>query len=216
MLILTLSTSWLTAWLCLYFFVKIIYFKSSFLGKLKLTIDAAVPWLIVISEVVAFSTSLPVIWTLTKPLTYNSTSCNDTCPVSLSQINSVYYSFALGFSSNSALLIVLVSTVCIVWSLYRHTYRMKKTMSSDDHSHIRTHRRAARTVASLLLIYIVYYGTYVLISTLFHTNNFSVYFWLTVWVSLSTSPAMSLVLIHGNTKLSMALHQIVFCSPSLP
>ncbi|XP_077130022.1 taste receptor type 2 member 123-like [Ranitomeya variabilis] len=59
--------------------------------------------------------------------------------------------------SNSGL--AYISTVCIVWSLCKHSYRMKKTMSSEDYSWIRTHRRAARTVASLLLIYIVFYTT---------------------------------------------------------
>ncbi|XP_044160568.1 taste receptor type 2 member 40-like [Bufo gargarizans] len=215
MLFMTVSSSWLTAWLCLYFFAKIIHFKSSYLVKLKLTIDVAVPWLIVFSEVVAFSSSLPLVWTIFRSLPLNSTSHNQTRPVVSFHINSMYNVFVLGFSSNSCFVIVLVSTICIVWSLCRHTYRMKKTMSSEEYFRIRTHRRAAQTVVSLLLIYITFYVTYILMMSFFSSYNMSIYYWITVWVALSTSPAMSMVFILGNSKLRLVFDKIFCSSPPL-
>ncbi|XP_069841094.1 taste receptor type 2 member 7-like [Dendropsophus ebraccatus] len=215
MLFLTLSNSWLTAWLCFYFFVKIMNFKFSYFAKLKMTIDVAVPWLIAVSEVVAFSSTVPLIWSFVRTSPHNSTSCTYTCPIASFHLNTMYYTFILGFSSNSAFVIVLSSTVCIVWSLCRHTYRMKKTLSSEGYSQLRAHRKAAQTVASLLLNYIVFYVSYILMTSLFSSNHVSIYYWITVWVSQSTAPAMCMVLILGNSKLSLALYKIFGCSPPI-
>ncbi|XP_056392717.1 taste receptor type 2 member 116-like [Hyla sarda] len=209
MLFLTLSNSWLMAWLSLYFFAKIVPFKSSYFVKLKMTIDVAVPWLILFTEVVAFSSSLPLMWSFGWTLPNNSTSLHQASQAPSLQLNPMYYTFALGFSSNSAFFIVLLSSFCIVWSLCRHTSRMKKTMSSESFSRLRTHQKAAQTVVSLLLIYVVFYVTYVLMTTVFSANDMNIYYWITVWVSQSTSLAMSLVLILGNSKLSTAFHQFV-------
>ncbi|XP_069841095.1 taste receptor type 2 member 9-like [Dendropsophus ebraccatus] len=208
MTFLEISSSWLTAWLCLYFFVKILHFKSFYLVKLKVTIDVAVPWLIGFSVVVAFSSTLLLIRSFIGSSTHNSTLYNYTCPIVPFQVYNTYNTLILGFNSDSAFVIVLVSTVCIVWSLCRHTYRMKKSMCVEEYSRLRTHQKAAQTVVSLLLIYVVFYVTYILMTSLFFSNNSSIYYFISVWVSQSTSPAMSVVLIRGNSKLSLALHKI--------
>ncbi|XP_040211704.1 taste receptor type 2 member 41-like [Rana temporaria] len=209
MFFITLSSSFLIAWLCLYFCFKIIHFKSSFLAKVKMSIDSAVVWLILISEVIAFFCTIPVIWFLGRPLPQNVTSVQIASGMLSFTLDNLFIYFVAGPIMFLTSLIIITSLMYIIWSLRRHTYRMKKILSPEDDSMLKTHRSAAKTILSLLLIYILFCTSLIMNSSFQPSDDVLIYFWwLTLWLLLSVSPAFSVVLIFGNSKLRLALQKV--------
>ncbi|XP_077306207.1 taste receptor type 2 member 40-like [Lithobates pipiens] len=207
--LMTFSSSWLTAWLCLYFCFKIIQFKSSFLTKVKMSIDSAVVWLILISEAIAFSCSIPMIWSYHRPLPQTVTVGQNASQIESFTTDTLYIILVIGANISSASLIIITSLVYVIWSLCRHTYRMKKRISPEDDSMLKKHRSAVKTILSLLLIYVLFFTFLIMNTTSQPSDGFFLYYWcLIAWMLLSFPPAFSAVLIFGNSKLRLALQKI--------
>ncbi|XP_077306208.1 taste receptor type 2 member 40-like [Lithobates pipiens] len=140
LLFIILSSSCLIAWLCLYFCFKITQFKSSFLTKVKMSIDSAVVWLILISELIAFFCTIPMIWFFGRPLPQNVTSGQNASGMLSLTSSDLFIFFLASTIMVLSSLIIMSSLMFIIWSLRRHTYRMKKIISPEDASMLKTHR----------------------------------------------------------------------------
>ncbi|MEE6510029.1 hypothetical protein FKM82_029047, partial [Ascaphus truei] len=195
-----LSSSWLTACLCLFYCVKIIHFKSGPLAWLKMKIDTVLPWLILVAEVISFTCSFPGVWAFNKLFPKNDTTAltgnissnaaqfkQDTMDVVSVLISSIILPF----------LIVLGTTIGIIWSLCRHTCQMEQNMAVGSSS-LKVHRRAANTMVCLLLVYLSFHLAEVLIGLRILTV---VEYWGIVILVLAFSPVHSVLLILGNSKL---------------
>ncbi|MEE6511831.1 hypothetical protein FKM82_018652, partial [Ascaphus truei] len=204
-----LSSSWLTVSLCLFYCVKIIHFKSGPLAWLKMKIDTVMPWLILVAEVISFTCSLPGIWAFNKQFPKNYTTAltgNISTNAVVFRKNTQYVISALMPSIVPPFLIVLVTTVCVIWSLCRHTCQMEQNMAVSSSS-LKVHRRAAFTMMGLLLLCLSFYVAQVII-TIDILKVRSAEYWGTFILVSAFSPVQSVLLILGNSKLKQNCHKL--------
>ncbi|KAM4628500.1 taste receptor type 2 member 40-like [Discoglossus pictus] len=195
-----LSSSWITALLCLYYFVKIVQFPNGLLVRLKMKIDLLVPWLILVVNVVSILSSIPmalnfsnVYSNVTNPITGNISSVTSWISNNSMQIVSpLIPNFLVPF------LTVMVTTCCIMRYLSSHTRNMEQNMG--EAGNLKVHRRAARTMLSLILLYLVFYvAQLVLVSSV--QPQLGLQYCVTCVLVLACSPLQSVILILGNNKL---------------
>ncbi|KAM4632403.1 taste receptor type 2 member 40-like [Discoglossus pictus] len=154
----SLTSSWITALLCLFYCVKIVHFKMDLLVRLKMKIDRMVPWLILVAGLISFISSIPVIWGFTKLDSIDNTSSVSANITSIpAEINDNGMLTIIPLIPNILLpfLIVMVTTISNIWSLYIHTNNMEQNLKES--SNLKIHRRAAKTMLSLLLLYCIFY-----------------------------------------------------------
>ncbi|XP_069068791.1 taste receptor type 2 member 41-like [Pleurodeles waltl] len=156
------SSFWITAWLCVFYCLKIATFSHPIFLRLKMKISGSVPWLILGTLVAAFAVSVSVTWHLVELRPKNSTSLAPSMDGTLYSYSSFFVIFMciLGFSL--PLSIIITSAVMILASLYRHTQRIQENSTSFSRPRMEAHKGAAKTILSLLLLYICFYiGTLV-------------------------------------------------------
>ncbi|XP_075421237.1 taste receptor type 2 member 119-like [Ascaphus truei] len=203
----SLSSSWLTACLCLFYCVKIIHFKSGPLAWLKMKIDTVLPWLILVAEVISFTCSFSGIWAFTKLFPKNDTTAlrgNISSKAAEFQKNTRHIVSFFIPSIILPFLIVLGTTIGIMWSLCRHTRQMKQKMAVASSS-LKIHRRATGTMMGLLVLYLSFYVANVLLTIGILTG---VEIWGIVILVLAFSPVESVLLILGNSKLKQNCHKL--------
>ncbi|KAM5152768.1 taste receptor type 2 member 9-like [Mantella aurantiaca] len=283
------SSSWLSSWLCLFFFLKIINFKSGCFGWMKMKVDLLVPWLIFLSQVMSFISFLPLIWTTSKiyiPLnstssdswanqtskvyiSLNTTSsdsmANQTSDVYISlnstfldswvnqmpkvyislnstssdswtnQTSKVYISLnstssdsvtnqtskVIGYKINDSynfcsliincfvpFLIVTATTGRIIASLSSHARHMKQNMEDSRGPSLKVHQAAARTMSSLLVIYLIFYVVELGLGFLPMSSPL---YWICFMLILFFPTLQSIVLISGNSKLRQICSDLMSC-----
>ncbi|OCT61884.1 hypothetical protein XELAEV_18047914mg [Xenopus laevis] len=139
--------SWLSACLCFFSFVKVSNFKPGFLARLKSKINTLVPRLILGAQVFSILNSLFYMLTFFE----TSSTTGD-------RIDTFYNIFFLLLSCYIPFLIIVVTTSLIITSLYKHTRHMQQNMGEFGGPSLKSHQRAARTMASFLIIYVFFCG----------------------------------------------------------
>ncbi|XP_063285166.1 taste receptor type 2 member 9-like [Pelobates fuscus] len=204
--IVLLSSSWLTALLCLFYAVKILPFKSGLLGQLKKNINSKVPSLILATLSISLLNSLSVIWVFDDFFPKNnktSAIANISTEGNMIQTNPQIFDLALIISIVFPFLIVTTTTVSIVWFLSMHTLHLKQNDGMNDGSVLKVHRKAARTMRLLFFLYVIYFTAEVLI--VFNAlTKMSTEYMGTVIVLGAYSPIQSFILISRNTRLSQS------------
>ncbi|XP_053550844.1 taste receptor type 2 member 123-like [Bombina bombina] len=209
-----LSSSWLTALLCFFYCVKIVHFKAGLTHYIKLKIDLIVPRLILATELASAIGSVHVAWDFTKEYSANCTNItaeNSSLITFVSKKNVMHIAIPLIPSIITPFLIVMASTMCVIWSLFQHTRHMAQNMTQA--SRLRVHRRAAWTMVSLLFLYIMFYMTEVLL-TFDALNAIIVLYIGTLILMFSCSPLQSIVLLLGNSKLLQKYQKLLQCMSS--
>ncbi|KAG8433415.1 hypothetical protein GDO86_017624 [Hymenochirus boettgeri] len=191
------SGGWLTTCLCFFFFMKMNNFKPGFFSWIKMKIDSLVPHLILAIEglSICLSICLSVVYTIMYP---KVKAVNSTSP-SVTNYNPSTNPFSLGilivsfcFSS----LISIFTTGHIIVSLYKHTHRMRRNMGDGDGPSLKVHKRAACTLSSLFILYIINYPlTMAAIS-----SNDTLYWIYGIFID-SFVFLQSIILILGNSRL---------------
>ncbi|KAM5152736.1 taste receptor type 2 member 13-like [Mantella aurantiaca] len=207
------SSSWLSSWLCLFFFLKIISFKSGCFGWMKMKVDLLVPWLIFLSQVMSFFSFLPLIWTTSKVyISLNSTSSdswtNQTSKVIGYKINDSYNLFSILINCFVPFLIVTATTGRIIASLSSHARHMKQNMEDSRGPNLKVHQAAARTMSSLLVIYLIFYVVELGLGFLPMSSPL---YWICFMLILFFPTLQSIVLISGNSKLRQICSDLMSC-----
>ncbi|KAM4618020.1 taste receptor type 2 member 8-like [Discoglossus pictus] len=195
-----LSSSWLTALLCLFYCLKIVNFRSGLLVQLKKKIDVMVPWLILAAALVSVFCSIPGIFSYSYQLSINDTTSitpNITTGFVIHK-DSMQTLTPLLPNILIPLMIVTGTTVCIIWSLILHTRTMKQNLG--EATGLEIHKRAAWTMLCLLLLYLIFYQSKVLI-ILRGLKSLSMEYFVMLMLVFAFSPVQSVVLIVGNRKL---------------
>lgn len=208
------SSSWLTACLCVFYFIKIQTFRSDFLSWMKTKVSSAIPWMILMSELLSVVTSslniLEFIGNDADPknislaqLAMRKASSNGVFPSNL------YISFV---SSCVPFLLSVVTTAVTVWSLNKHSRKMeKKHTKSSVGPNVKAYENTIRNMIGLLIFYGVFYVTLFL----FYFNLFASYstgFWVFLMVIFLYAPVQSTLLIFSNIKLKEAWMKIFHCN----
>ncbi|KAG8546010.1 hypothetical protein GDO81_019915, partial [Engystomops pustulosus] len=199
---LCLSSSWMTSWLCIFYCIKITTFQFRFLVWLKSWFSDVLPGLIFMSIVVSFV----LIYPITTVLSTGKCSANNTVERSVEFLPLVvprrFLPIILVWCCIPCLLIFMSLTMTIA-SLVLHVLRIKGSPSFSD-SQITAHVSSMKTMASLLVLYIIFYlSQVILLLNMFPFT--SGWFWLFLLLHYSFCTLQGIILTLGNPKLHNAL-----------
>ncbi|KAG8433417.1 hypothetical protein GDO86_017626 [Hymenochirus boettgeri] len=191
------SSCWLTTCLCFIFFMKIINFKPGFFSWIKMKIDSLVPHLILAIE--GLSICLSVVYIILYPCVKDVNSTSSSMTNQTSYLLSPDYStcvFMFGIFS-IAIMVATITTGPIIVSLYKHTHRMRRNMGDGDGPSLKVYKRAACTLSSLFILYIISYS----LTIAGQLSNDKTLQWIYVIFSNSFPFLQSVILILGNSRL---------------
>ncbi|KAE8578509.1 hypothetical protein XENTR_v10023607 [Xenopus tropicalis] len=203
-----LSNSWLSACLCFFCFVKVTNFKPGYLARIKSKINTLVPRLILGAQ--AFSILNSIFYMVTfftvngenSPIPFLT---NETSSTTKDSLGTFYNAFFL-LNCNIPFFIIAGTTSLIIASLYKHTRRMQRNMGEFGGPGLKIHRRAARTMASFLIIYLCYHGLSQG-SIIFLSRQ--LLYWVNFALGCAFSLTQSIVLITGNSRLGQTCRNIL-------
>lgn len=211
------ASFWFTAWLSVFYCMKIVGFKQPFLLKMKLKFPSLVRWLLLGSTLVSLGAALLFQWAFTvalhqRPVTDSTNQTNCLLPASNCSGNHVdaktiivhmspfYRVLVIILGCSVPLMVVFFSSVPVLHSLFRHTQKLEQTLSP---SHLEAHVKAAQAVLSLLLCFIILVVCQTLVRAEIYRNWYYQYF-LCLMGQLATFLAQSTILIQSNPRLKQA------------
>nr|XP_060615866.1 taste receptor type 2 member 4-like [Anolis sagrei ordinatus] len=189
---------WLTALLCFFYCIKIVNSTHTFFLWCKLKISWLIPRLLVGSIVISLLAFIVTLSFMYIP----SSSANATTMIeakSQSHISSNSFLklfFAVG--SGCPFLLVLLCSILVVASLCRHVCQMTSKESNFKSFQTKAHIQAARTVLSLLLLFLSFFVAEVLYMSVEMRHDKQLFLWAVMDVY---SPAQAAILVLNNPKL---------------
>ncbi|XP_066445257.1 taste receptor type 2 member 9-like [Eleutherodactylus coqui] len=148
---------WWASVLCVFYCVKITNYSNTFFMRLKMKISTMIPWLLLISLVISFISSLPYIRFIYYLPIVNGT--ND----GIMKVNLVNMFIIISTGSVIPFVLCCMAIYLTVVSLLRHTRNMNSRDSGFSDAQRDIHLSVIRNMVSLLLLYALYFVTYVMI-----------------------------------------------------
>ncbi|NXR97295.1 T2R40 protein, partial [Oxylabes madagascariensis] len=158
-MLLNCSSIWFSAWLSVFYCVKVTSFTQSVFVWLKQRIARLVPWMLLTSWLCSITAAIPFAWDVyrvhnnfTAPSSMtNSSAMRTTRKNSLTLVISLC-------NANLAfpLIVSIVSSVLLIQSLWIHTRRMQNNASGFRDPSLEAHISAIKSVGSFLILYIIY------------------------------------------------------------
>ncbi|XP_073537491.1 taste receptor type 2 member 40-like [Phyllobates terribilis] len=203
MISLSFSSLWCSTTLCFYYYVKIINLNGTIFYKLKAKLPDIVPWLLIFSNVISWIAGLPAYWDIYRQSPFptdNATNVPLTYQLNFKSKCNCIFNIYMGISS-MAFIIILFTAGSIIKSLLKHMAQVKKNNQGQGHAKLSTHVSAAKTVTSLLLLYLILYG---ILNVIFNEAKDiqSAIFIVSYLVASSIPTVNAVILIFGNRKLS--------------
>ncbi|XP_074009922.1 taste receptor type 2 member 40-like [Numenius arquata] len=196
------SSLWFAAWLSVFYCIKVATFTQSIFIWLKQRISSLMPWMLTISTLFSFATSLPFAWDIyivhdnfTTPLTMTNSSERRV------KVKTRVFLLILLCNTGIALplIVFVVSSILLVRSLLVHTRQMKNNATGFQDPSLEAHIRAIKSIFSFLILYVTYFISLILIlSNTF--LPFSVGEAICVAVMAACPAGHSMVLIWSNPK----------------
>ncbi|OCT64600.1 taste receptor type 2 member 30 [Xenopus laevis] len=195
---------WLTAWLSIYYCVKLVNFSSRFFIRLKREISTAVTYCIVGTIVTSFVIRLPIIWTMHKTTNQN-----------LTRINSIFYDNIALVSFNAVFICFLPTIITSfsiglsLMSLLKHVHKMKQNSSEFWNPQLKSHVKACGTMLLLLTVNLIFFLAIFLYSLLNRkagaTEKYVAWF-----IMMSDPSSQAIILLFGNARLATAWSKFLF------
>ncbi|XP_077137114.1 taste receptor type 2 member 40-like [Ranitomeya variabilis] len=208
------TSFWLMACLSISYYFQIFIFTHPFLVRLKLAVFRCIPQLLITSVLVSLATCIPVIWnTILDNQGFNMTSIRS-MEASSPKLTLEYLIISNLISCSLPLILAAVSNGLIIMSLVAHTKKAVKNAKGDLSANTEGQVRAARTISCLLLIYVCFYISELLLFTEIFLPS-SPGLCVCLVIIYSYSPAQSIVLIFGSPKLKQASIRITNCIQGL-
>ncbi|NWU36285.1 T2R40 protein, partial [Hylia prasina] len=154
------SSLWFGAWLSVFYCIKVASFTQSFFIWLKQRIARLVPWMLITSWLFSITAAIPFAWDVywmhnnfTAPPSMTNSSAmrpprKDSLGVLILLCNS-----GIGMP----LILSVVSSILLLWSLWIHTRRMQNNASGFRDPSLEAHISAIKSVCSFLLLNITYF-----------------------------------------------------------
>ncbi|XP_077305964.1 taste receptor type 2 member 143-like [Lithobates pipiens] len=191
-----ISSSWLTAALCFFYFTKILQFQSRFLSWMKMKIDRMIPLLILFVEIFSLLESFMAgyIFSLGFPKNLTIAAADMTSEYQKIRLKFMNLILAVTFPP---FLIAILTTAASAMSLKLHSHRMKANMG---HTNGKDYQSAVQTMACLVVLYALL-GLVMIIfgQELFADQTWG--YWICVMIIFSFPMVQSCLLINGNPKL---------------
>ncbi|XP_040211698.1 taste receptor type 2 member 4-like [Rana temporaria] len=208
-----ITSAWLTASLCFYYYVKINHFSSDLLSRLKPKINSLASWMIVLSVLLSLlCSSLNLLQIIVKEDTQSVISTfGNTSQVSTSLLTSDTKLYIAFVSSFIPFFISVFTTASTAWSLHLHKLKMAKNRTASTNGNVRKYEGAVKIMVCLLAFYALIYVTL----CLFYFNVFTIYsrgFWVFLIIICSSSPLQSILLSLSTTMLKRAWMKMLHCN----
>nr|XP_020644812.1 taste receptor type 2 member 4-like [Pogona vitticeps] len=204
--IVVMSRFWFTAWLCIFYCIKIMSSTHPLFIQCKLRISWLIPRLLVGSLLISiFIFPFRNVFVQTQMnITTNATNgIKEMAPYGFTlPLGGIFFVVASG----CPLLVVLLCSILVVASLCKHIRRMTDKESCFQGFQTEGHVKAARTVLSLLFIYISFYVAHTLSVTMDWADNGHIF--VTIAMTMY-SPAQAFILLMVNPKLKQAAARIL-------
>ncbi|XP_040191807.1 taste receptor type 2 member 40-like [Rana temporaria] len=192
------SNFWFTVCLSVNYCLQIVIFTNPLLIRIKLAVSRLIPHLLLASFLMAMATGIPAAWNLNKDTPNLNTSSNETEEISVAKLN-IYYFLACNLISCSLpLILVTVANGLIIKSLLNNN--SDRNVNGELSTRAQGRIRAARTISCLLLLYIFFYISEILMFVDAFPPS-SPGFCICLIVIYSYSPSQSIVLIFGSPRL---------------
>ncbi|XP_077305929.1 taste receptor type 2 member 40-like [Lithobates pipiens] len=194
------ASVWNTAWLSIFYYVRLVNFSHPYLLKMKVVFLSSVPQLIVGSVLGSIIIALPLFWFTEANSLQNGT------------LFAIYFDTTINFTYTTlnpffgCILPSTLTCLCIgqcVTSLLRHVWRINLSESHLTSSQLQIHIRATKIMIMRLVLDLTFYlsvAAAMLIS--YQHDTFTICYWIFL---LMYPTAQSLLLIHGNPKLKSKL-----------
>uniref|UniRef100_A0A8C5P971 Taste receptor type 2 n=1 Tax=Leptobrachium leishanense TaxID=445787 RepID=A0A8C5P971_9ANUR len=201
------SSFWFTVCLSVYYCLQIVIFTHPFLMRLKLGISTLVPIFLVTSVFIAIAISVPAAWSTYRDPFSGNVSNNETSDDSVPKLSLTYLLPSNIIGCTLPLLLVAISNGLIIRSL-KSPNNVAEKGNNTQSQRAEARERAARTVGSLLLLYMSFYiSEIIMFVDLFPPSSPG--FCACLMVIYSYSPAQSIILILGSPKLKKVLLSIL-------
>ncbi|NWT33459.1 T2R40 protein, partial [Cardinalis cardinalis] len=154
------SSLWFGAWLSVFYCIKVASFTQSFFIWLKLRIARLVPWMLLTSWLCSFTAAISFAWdvysvheNITAPSSMTNSSARTT-----TRKDSPGLLILICYAGIAVPLILsMVSSILLIWSLWIHTRRMQNNASGFRDPSLEAHMKAIKSVCSFLFLYIIYF-----------------------------------------------------------
>ncbi|XP_031236682.1 taste receptor type 2 member 39 [Mastomys coucha] len=149
---------WFAALLSFFHFVKIANFSCPLFFKLRWRISELMPWLLWLSVFISFSSSMG--FGKHKYTVYNNSSlsaniCNFTMKLYIIETKVVNVSFVFILGILPPLTMFIVTATLLIFSLRRHTLRMRNSATGSRNPRIEAHIQAIKETSCFLFLYIL-------------------------------------------------------------
>ncbi|XP_077310024.1 taste receptor type 2 member 39-like [Lithobates pipiens] len=209
---LSFCSLWFSTCLCFYYCVKITNFSGTLFYKLKSKLPRMVPWMLILSFAMSTSAGIPAYWDLYMVVPSATTNFTSNITLALSfdvKSRCGFFFQTYMLFSGVAFTIIFFTAGAIITSLCKHMIRMRQNSEGSGTGKINSHLSAAKTVTSLLLIYLLFYGALNFIFNGSSSEVGSIFYSLCFIVAASFPTINSLILIMGNRKLTNAFKKLL-------
>ncbi|XP_075719932.1 taste receptor type 2 member 40-like [Rhinoderma darwinii] len=192
------SSFWFTVCLSINYCLQIVIFTNPFLIRIKFAVSKLIPQLLLASFFMAMATGVPAAWNLYRDPENVNMSSKKSIEISVPKLNIAYLLPCNVVSCSLPLILVAIANGVIVKSLVTHN--SDRNTNGDPSPRAQGRVRAARTITFLLILYISFYVSEILMFVDAFAPS-SPGFCICLIVIYSYSPAQSIVLIFGSPKL---------------
>ncbi|XP_075421246.1 taste receptor type 2 member 7-like [Ascaphus truei] len=201
---------WLTAWLCVYYCIKISNFMHRLFFRVKLWVSSVLQKLLLMSAVGSFIISVPSLWLCrqldpqensTYSLTANCSAVSETTNYYISNITIVpTLVTAAVLGCCLPFLLSLTSIGLTLTSLWGHVWRMKQKTSDVSIPRLQVHSRAARNMILLVVLSMSMFLSQIY-PLFFNNDPKEILSYICLYTLMCYPTAQAFLLILGNTKL---------------
>ncbi|MEE6499583.1 hypothetical protein FKM82_003505, partial [Ascaphus truei] len=202
---------WLTAWLCVYYCIKIANFIHHLFFRVKLWISSVLQKLLLMSALGSFIISVPSLGFFRQihpqeNSTHSTTgNCSENSQTAALYISNIVLAAVLGCCL--PFLLSLISIGLTLTSLCGHVWRMKQNTSDFSIPRLQVHSRAARTM--ILLVVLSLSVCIAKLYRLFSSDQEDTLKDICWYFILCYPTLQAFLLIQGNTKLRTVCQRIL-------
>ncbi|XP_075687747.1 taste receptor type 2 member 40-like [Rhinoderma darwinii] len=201
------SSSWLTATLCFFYFLKIIPSRPGVLMNIRSKMKALAWRLILMVEAVSIGGSfLSIIISLQNANEKNSTT-NVVKPMDGHMRHTLKLSYIVLMLSSLPMVVIIMTMVASAWFLKQHNCQMKRNNGSLVNANVRDYQSVIQNMMGLLIFYLLVFLAIILL-TLEIFDAGSGGYWLCAMSLLSFPTGQSALLIYSNPKLMQILKEL--------
>ncbi|XP_012877036.1 PREDICTED: taste receptor type 2 member 143 [Dipodomys ordii] len=191
---------WLTAWLALFYCVKISSFSHPIFLRLKWRISRLVPRLVLGSLILSSISAIQTVTGNVMAAQLSGGNCT-----TFKSLDFWYYYLTHGvFMWLLPFLLFLLSTLLLVFSLYRHVGHMRGHRLGRGNPSLQVHRAALKTLAFFLLFNTLYFLALISFA-MENISSQSHWYWAKEVIIYSGISLHSLILVVSSPKLRKAL-----------